>query len=172
MEYREFTEEGTDLSTLVATYSTKETYEIIHKETVILCHDVFIRYQGKGILLVKRLNHPEKDVYWPIGGRILRGMDTQESLKQKARDECSLTLTMIAHLGVARTFFKEEPFGHGKGTDTLNLIYLADGEGELKLNNLHKDPLFITKENYQERRETLPEYVQTYLDEINTKNLW
>ena len=169
MDYKEFTEEKTDLSKLSTEYIHKEHYEIIHKETVILCHDVFIHCEDKGILLVKRLNHPAKNIHWPIGGRILRGIPTEESLRRKVLDECNLTLTDIRYLGTARTFFKEDPFGHGKGTDTLNLIYFANGVGEVSLNNLHSDPFFINKENYQNTRHELPEYIQTFLDEIIDK---
>jgi ADP-ribose pyrophosphatase YjhB (NUDIX family) len=72
---------------------------------------------------------PAKDAYYPVGGRVLRGITAEESLRKKALDECSLKLFNIRYLTTGRTIFKEEPFGHGKGTDTINLIFIADGEG-------------------------------------------
>jgi ADP-ribose pyrophosphatase YjhB (NUDIX family) len=175
MNYKEYKEGGMDISLLETSFIDQKDYEMIHRNTVILCHDVFIRttYNGvQGILLVTRLNEPAKNIVWPIGGRILRGVSTEESLARKALDECSLRLSNIQYLGTARTFFKGEPFGHGNGTDTLNLIYLADGEGELKLNAVHEAPHIITREEYVRTRETFVPYVQEFLDEIERKNLW
>lgn len=175
MNYSEFFEEDTNPLNLQTDFISSDDYTIIHKNTVIVCHDVFIRctYNGvHGFLLVKRLNHPAKNIYWPIGGRILRGVTTEESLKKKARDECSLELSNITYIASTRTFFKEEPFGHAKGTDTLNLVFIADGDGELVLNKVHENPLIITQESYPNLRETLAPYVQMYLDYINEHNLW
>jgi ADP-ribose pyrophosphatase YjhB (NUDIX family) len=136
---------------------------------------IFIRceYKGtQGILLVKRLNYPVKGVYWPIGGRVLRGVTTEESLQKKVLDECSLILFRLTYLATARTFFKDEPFGHTKGTDTLNLIFIADGLGTINLNSAHTDPMIVTKDSYPTLRESFVPYVQTYLDHIDKENLW
>jgi hypothetical protein len=99
-------------------------------------------------------------------------VNTEESLQRKAFDECSLTLSNIHYLGTARTFFKGEPFGHNKGTDTLNLVYIAEGKGDIKLNAVHNKPHIITKEEYLRTRETFVPYVQEFLEEIERKNLW
>lgn len=175
MEYKEYREDEAHTELLQASFIDQKDYERIHEQTVIVCHDVFIRTTYKdtqGILLVKRLNHPAKDVYWPIGGRILRGLSVEESLQKKSFDECSLTLSNIEYLGTARTFFTTEPFGHAKGTDTLNLVYIADGKGDLSLNTVHEDPLIITRENYTELKPSLTQYVQDFFDHIHENNLW
>jgi ADP-ribose pyrophosphatase YjhB (NUDIX family) len=175
MDYKEFLEDETSPSNLQTRFIEKDIYKIIHETTVVVCHDVFIRctYNNtQGILLVKRLNNPAKDRSWPIGGRILRGISTEESLKKKALEECSLRLTNIAYLGTARTLFKGDPFGHTKGTDTLNLIYVASSEGGLVLNQDHTEPIIVTKESYISLRETFVPYVQKCLDSINEQNLW
>jgi ADP-ribose pyrophosphatase YjhB (NUDIX family) len=175
MNYREFLEEGTDSSNLQTTFIETNAYKAIHETTVILCHDVFIRctYNNtQGILLVKRLTKPAKDIFWPIGGRVLRGISAEESINKKALEECSLNLTGVTYLGTARTFFKDDPFEHNKGTDTLNLVYLADGEGNLKLNEDHTTPLIVTKASYITLRETFVPYVQNFLDTIDARDLW
>lgn len=125
-----------------------EDYITAHQNLVICCHDVFIKYQD-GILLVNRDNYPAKNILWPIGGRIERGADVMESLKNKVKNECGLKIDNIKFLGVARTLFKTEPFGHGKGTDTMNLVYFADGQGKVKLDRLHNNPTIITLKDYK-----------------------
>jgi ADP-ribose pyrophosphatase YjhB (NUDIX family) len=145
---------------------SKESYVDAHKNLVISCHDVLIKYKG-GILLIMRDNIPAKDILWPMGGRVLRGVPTEESLKRKIKSECGLDLENIKFLGCARTIFKTDPFGHGKGTDTMNLVYVADGIGELKLDKLHKDPLIVTREKYtSEFREGLHPYIRDFMDKV------
>jgi hypothetical protein len=175
MKYTEYNEENVDLKNLEATFISEETYKQIHVSTVILCHDVFIRYKNKeteGILLVKRLREPAKDTLWPIGGRILRGKPTEESLSLKVMTECGLTLENIRYIGTARTFFGSEPFGHTYGTDTLNLIYIADGVGNITLDSLHNSPTLITKDIFYQKKYNLPKYVEDFLNIIDNHNFW
>ena len=77
----------------------------------------------------------------------------------------------MTYLGTGRTLFEGEPFGHHKGTDTLNVVYAAKGIGEVRLNTLHADPLLVTKEKYQGLKETLHPYVREYLELIFEKEL-
>lgn len=175
MKYHEYNEKHIDLKNLENTFISEEIYTKIHESTVIFCHDVFIRctYQDvKGLLLVKRLREPAKDLYWPIGGRVLRGLPTEDSLIKKAKNECNVTLKNIEYLGSARTFFDTEPFGHNHGTDTFNVIYIADGVGEITLNNLHTSPIIVNKETYISIKATLPLYVQNFIHIIDSENLW
>ena len=147
---------------------SKESYLDAHKNLVLCCHDVLIKYQG-GILLIKRDNLPAKNILWPMGGRVLRGVPTEESLKRKVKAECNLELENIKYLGTARAIFNTEPFGHSKGTDCFVLMYSADGIGELKLDNLHKDPMIVTKEMYTEEfRSGLHPYIRDFMDKIYT----
>lgn len=175
MNYIEYNEENIDLKNLEADFITKEDYSNVHKNSIIVCHDVFIKckYDNKeGILLVKRLNEPAKNVFWPLGGRILRGMPTEVSLTQKAKAECNLSIHNIKYVGTARTYFGKEPFGHGKGTDTINLMYIADGEGEVSLDSLHDSPYILTRESFTLGTVPLPKYVHDFLSEIMKKGLW
>jgi ADP-ribose pyrophosphatase YjhB (NUDIX family) len=153
-----------DLKVLEASQLSREAYVEAHKGMVISCHDVFIKYKG-GLLLIKRNNLPAKDIPWMIGGRINRGVNTKKSLEQKTFEECGLRLKNIRELGFARTYFETDPFGHGKGTDTFNIVYFAEGEGELKLDKLHEEPTIILPEDYTEEfRKILHPYVRDFMD--------
>ncbi|MBU2576890.1 MAG: hypothetical protein KKF50_04150 [Nanoarchaeota archaeon] len=138
-------------------------YKKAHEKLIILCHDVFIQYRG-GILLVKRLNFPAKDMWWPLGGRIKRGMEVKDSLREKVWGEAGLKLSHLTEWGYARTLFKTDPFGHGKGTDTLNLVYFAKGRGSLSVDNLHEKPTIITPKRYKLIRKKLHPYVKDFMD--------
>jgi len=140
-------------------------YILSHRHLVITCHDVFIAYQD-GILLVLRDNKPAEGILWPIGGRLERGLEIEKSLKIKVKEECGLTISKIKKLGCGRTLFVEDPFKHNHGTDTLNLVFFAEGHGKLKLNNLHKDPVIVTKKNYTpEFSKSLHPYVRDFLEQ-------
>jgi len=141
-----------------------EEYKNIHAKTVRACHDIFIEYGG-GILLVRRKSLPAKNVFWPIGGGLLRGIPIEESLRRKVREECGLEIENLKELGSGRTTFATDPFGHGRGTDTFNVAYFGRGAGELKLNDLHEEPLIITPAKYTpEFRQSLDPYVRDFLD--------
>src|SRR3989339_859865 len=106
-----------DISPLKASYLNDKDYEMAHKSLVIVTHDILIEYQ-KGFLLVLRNKVPEKGEYWPIGGRINRGMPLLESIHKKVKEESGLDVDNIVPIGYRRTFFATDPFCHGKGTDT------------------------------------------------------
>lgn len=146
-----------------STIPNKE-YQLMHQGTVIACHDVFIAYDG-GILLVTRKNNPAKNETWPVGGRILRGVNTEVSLKRKALAECGLRLEKIKEIGVARTFFNTDPFSHGKGTDTISIVYFAYGKGKIKLDSHHQKPIILRKSTYLKNLKNLHPYVGKYVKE-------
>jgi hypothetical protein len=162
----EFSIEGgktVNISELESDLLDKKIYKAAHRGLVIACHDVFINYNGK-ILLVYRDNFPAKDHLWPIGGRLLKGVPAEVSLKKKAYDECGLFLEDIKFLDVDRTLFKTDPFNHGRGTDSLNLVYYAIGTGKIKLNELHKEPTLIGVDKYLSIRKKLHPYVKQHMD--------
>ncbi|HYD03357.1 MAG TPA: hypothetical protein VEC16_03595 [Alphaproteobacteria bacterium] len=168
-EYAVEGKEIVNISKLTSPQMDKEHYIAAHKGTVIVCHDIFIKYNDPktgdaGVLLVVRKNVPAKDLLWPIGGRIQRGVKTTESLKHKVKEECSLEITHIKEIGLTRTYFETEPFGHGKGTDTINIVYFAEGNGEIKLNNLHAQPTIITKDNFSEYKNEMHPYIREYVE--------
>ena len=138
-------------------------YTKAHGGLVILCHDAVIEYEG-GFLLVEREVAPAKGKLWFVGGRVTRGVSMVDSLRQKVKEECGLELEGIREIGVARTSFLSDPFGHGKGTDTFNVIFYGKGRGELKLDLWHKNPCIVTRGNYASLREGLHPYVRDFLE--------
>ncbi len=159
-------EEGkkVNLKKLAVPPLSRAVYTQAHQSLPIACHDVFIEYR-RGILLIVRDNLPAKNILWMIGGRIQRGMSILESLKQKVKEECGLEINNIVELGTARTLFQTDPFGHGKGTDTVNWVYFARGRGNIKLDTLHKKPMIVKPADYTPQfRKSLHPYVKDFMD--------
>lgn len=153
-----------DLKQLEAGFVEESIFRQIHPNSAIACHDVFINYQG-GILLVTRDNVPAKGILWPIGGRIERGVPIEKSLRRKTKKECGLILTDLEYIDSARHFWETDPFGHGKGTDSPVFVYFAKGEGELRLDNFHKEPRIVKRGDYTEEfRQSLYPYVRDFMD--------
>ena len=164
-----YIEPGMELQRAHADPLPREEYEQAHRNGVIACHDVFILYQG-GILLLNRNNFPAKDILWPVGGRIERGLRMEESLRRKAKAECNLELEGIEKMGTARKYWATDPFGHGHGTDDITQFHFARGRGELQLDRLHKDPILVTPLTYtQEFQAQLHPCVRDFLKEVMRK---
>jgi len=157
-------EKEVDLKKLESKRVPPDEYSSIHSKEIRACHDVFIKYRG-GILLVKRKDYPAKDILWPIGGGMRRGLKVKDSLRIKVKEECNLDIKNIKEIGYARTAFSTDPFGHGKGTDSLNIIFSAEGYGNLKLNEYHANPTIVTSKEYNEEfRNSLHPYVKDFMD--------
>lgn len=139
-----------------------ETYSLIHQNVPIVCVDILIKYK-EGYLLIKRKTQPAKDEYWAIGGRIYRGISIEDNLKTKAKSEVNLNIENIKFLGLGRHLFATDPFNHHRGTDTPTLMFLAQGMGELKLDDNHSDYLIITAGNYPALKNTFHPYIRDYL---------
>ncbi len=150
MEYQEFAfENGREVGRveLESGVMPREDYAKAHAGLPIVCHDVAIFYH-ESVLLVRRDAFPAKGEWFVVGGRVLRGVEMEESLKRKAKAECGLELVDIQLLGVGRTLFATDPFGHGKGTDTINFCYVSRGRGVLELDKFHSQPLLLKEEEF------------------------
>ncbi|MDV3309060.1 MAG: NUDIX domain-containing protein [Cyclobacteriaceae bacterium] len=166
IEYRTENNASVDLGTLTSPRMPLADYALAHRSLVILCHDAFIAHEG-GILLIHRRNHPAKDILWPLGGRVDRGVPIEESLRRKVKRESNLDLINIRCLGVSRTFFSTEPFGHNRGTDTFNIVYFAEGVGKVNLDNDHEKPVVVYPERMSSTEyDQLHPYVREYLQKI------
>lgn len=166
MDYKEYTienKEPVNLENLKAGFIPKDEFINIHKNSIIITVDVMIWYND-GFLLVKRDNVPALGELWNIGGRIERGISTEKGIRKKVKMECNLELKNLKNLGIARSFWKTDPFGHGKGTDTLTFLYVADGIGELKLDHLHSNPLIITPQIFKEIKSKLHPFVSDFME--------
>ena len=162
-DYKDYIEDATALRRLQSSPLPRSDYCLAHANLVIPCHDIMIQY-GEGILLVKRENDPGRGQFFPIGGRIQKGVPTEESMRQKVKEECGLELTHLEVLGFGRTIFKDDPFGHGKGTDTFDIMYFGIGKGTLKLDVLHSSPLIVTSKNFNTVEKTLHPYVRDFVE--------
>jgi ADP-ribose pyrophosphatase YjhB (NUDIX family) len=164
IEYREYREDGIEHRTLQTGLMPQNEFEAAHKGLVLFCHDIFVEYQG-GILLVHRDNEPAKDVLWPLGGRVLRGIEVMESARKKVKEESGLDLYDVRLMGICRTYFHTDPFGHGHGTDSINAVFYGKGEGDLKLDHLHNKPTIVKpSECTAAFMAPLTPYVREYLD--------
>ncbi len=166
MRYKEYFSEGgnkVDLAKLKKGFIPEQEYIPIHRDSALLCADALIWYKT-GWLLVKRKNFPLNEEYCTVGGRISKGIPTEISLKKKAKEECNLEISNLKFVGVGRTFFNTDPFGHGKGTDTTAMMYLADGKGELKIDSFHSDYILVNEKNFKNFKETLHPYIRDFLE--------
>ena len=152
-----------DLNPLKSPRMPRDSYTISHSRLPIMCHDVFIQYK-EGMLLVVRDGHPYKGELWCLGGRSERGMKTEESLRVLTRRETKLELEDITFLDSVRTFAQTDPFGHDKGSDTPAVVYFARGKGDLRLDELHKDPKIVTPFEYLGLRDSLHPYIRDFMD--------
>ncbi len=168
MEYQEYAIENSKnvpIDFLKTGFISNENFKIIHREVALVTADVLINYAPGGLLLVKRNNHPAYEEYFPVGGRILKGMPAEEFIVKKAKEECNLSIRDLKFLGVSRMFFHTDPFKHGKGTDTISLMFFANGYGEIKLDKLHNGYFLVNKTNFPEISQKLHPYTKAIIEE-------
>lgn len=102
----------------------EDFYARVHESMPILCVDVVVT-NGESVLLIRRGREPEKGTWWFPGGRLLRDEKLKYGVTRVVKDETGLAVFNPTFLTVAETLFDEDPFGHGKGTHTVNMVYLA-----------------------------------------------
>jgi colanic acid biosynthesis protein WcaH len=101
-------------------------YARIHETMPILCVDV-VPVVGKSVALVRRGRMPGKGKWWFPGGRVRRGEVLEDAARRLLLDEMQAKLRRARFLGVIECQFgKEDPFGHGKGTHTVSVVYGAE----------------------------------------------
>lgn len=155
-----------DLSQLRAKRIPHEIYSKAHQGMVIACQDIILEHNG-GALLIVRKKLPFRGILWPLGGRMKRGMPEEESLRRIVKEESGLDIENIRELDNARLTSDQDPFGHGKGTDTKTTMYFARGRGELKLDENHEKPTIVKPEDYTpEFRAGLHPYVRNFMDRV------
>ena len=154
-----------DLSKLIFSKKGTKEYSEGRRVMVRACHDIFIEYNG-GILLVKRDDFPAKGLFWSVGGGIEKGTLIEESLRKKVKEECNLELKDIKFIGNVRGLWQTDPSSHGEGIDDISLVYSAKGEGNLKLNNLHKNSLIVKPKDYPKLRKKLHPWMKYFMDKL------
>lgn len=166
MSYKEYSIENkksVDLKALKGNFIPREDFIKVHKQTIIVCADIMIWYLG-GFLFIQRENVPVFGEPWVIGGRIERGISTEEGVRKKVKSECNLDLKNLKLLDISRTYFKTDPFGHSKGTDTVNFMYVAEGTGNIKLDDLHSNPKILIPQELIKIKSSLHPYIADFVE--------
>ena len=99
-------------------------YSQFHEKMPIICVDIVVNADDK-ILLVKRANEPEKGRWWFPGGRLLRGESLRAAAGRITKTEIGVTIMRPEYLGHGETVFETDPFGHNRGTHTVNFVFAA-----------------------------------------------
>lgn len=100
-------------------------YRRIHEEMPILCVDLVIVHRGK-VLLIKRKLEPDAGRFWIPGGRLLKNEAVQLALRRLAVNEVGLVVEPTSFLDYLDCYFEADPFGHGKGTHTVSLVFRCE----------------------------------------------
>lgn len=111
------------------------TYRKIQMNLPILCVDVLVRYRGK-YLLVKRTEEPVKDVFWVIGGRVLKNESLRAAAKRKMREEIGLLPYDMSMVGIYEDQYEESSLGRvPDGYHTVAVVFEAfvDSIKDIKL---------------------------------------
>ena len=95
-----------------------------------------------------------------------RGYVVRESLINLIKNECDLNIYDLTYLGgePEDLFWDKDAFGHGKGVHDLAMPFFARTKGELKLNDVHTDPLIVNYESFSNIKENLHWYIQKYTE--------
>ncbi len=161
-----------DLSALQVGYVGNKRYNSARNTLVRTCIDVFLRVKSSekedGILLVERLVEPAKGILWSIGGGVRRGLPFYESLKYLVKRESGLEIKKgsIERIDDGRFFFKKNPIGMKGGVDDFTLAFYAVSKGKIKLDELHTNPLIVSKKNLGKFKKRLHPFIKDNLEKI------
>jgi len=100
-----------------------DDFRLIHEFMTIPCVDLLVM-EGSRILLCLRKYEPEAGKWYVPGGRLHKGEELPEAAIRILLEEVGMKALHIRHLGWDTTCFDTDPFGHGKGTHTVNAIFL------------------------------------------------
>jgi len=100
-----------------------DDFRLIHENMTIPCVDLLVM-EGSRILLCLRKYEPELGKWYVPGGRLHKGEEIREAAIRILREEVGMEAIYLRHLGWDTTYFDTDPFGHGKGTHTVNALFL------------------------------------------------
>lgn len=103
----------------------RELYSQIHSLMPIVCVDLAFVRDGK-VLLVKRKIEPLKNQWYVPGGRLFRWETVREAITRISRAESGLTAHDPVFVRYDELRFGRDPFGHGKGTHTVSLLFAVE----------------------------------------------
>lgn len=101
-----------------------DLYSKIHALMPTLCVDLCI-VSKRRVLLVRRKLEPEAGRFWFPGGRLMRDETVAQAVSRIALGEVGLTVEPMMFFDWFESHFKTDPFGHGKGTHSVSLVFLC-----------------------------------------------
>lgn len=100
-----------------------EEYREILEVLPILCVDIIAQNSRGEYLLIKRANEPKKDVWWVIGGRVLKGETLEQAAKRKVKEETNLDITDLRPVGYFELVHGENPLGLSFEYHTVSVVF-------------------------------------------------
>lgn len=101
----------------------EDLYKLIIENVVIVCVDVLAKYKGDAVL-IKRKTEPMKDVYWPIGGRVMHGETYFSAALRKLKEEANIIETRnLKPIGIYEDIFDKNAFKTDTVYHTLSIVF-------------------------------------------------
>ena len=100
-------------------------YKQIIRHLPILCVDVFIiNEEDETYFLVYRTNHPARDMWWPLGGRVKLFESFFQAAQRKALKEAGLIIEPFAILKTQNLMFEDSEWGGPTHTPAIGVAAL------------------------------------------------
>jgi len=133
----------------------------------ICCVDLIIAQDSK-VLLVKRANEPEKNLWGLVGGRIFKKESLLNAAKRKAVEEIGVEIDVGKMVCISETIFNTGSYKNLKtGVHTMNITFLA------KLKNpksIKIDKSILEYKWFDKIDNEIAEYVKKVLKDTNVFN--
>ena len=118
-------------------------YKQIINKVPVLCVDVILRYKDQ-VLLVKRADEPCKGIYWPIGGRVHKGEDTDTAARRKIKEEIGIEYKgALIPIGFYEDHYTSSAFEAKTEYSSFSLVFVGDlnreAKSRVKLDQHHDD---------------------------------
>lgn len=145
----------------------KKIPEHLYKKIIdvmpMCCVDIIFKVNDK-VYLFKRSYQPAKNVWWLVGGRILKGERLKDAAIRKVKEEIGVDVRIQKMVGIYENFFATSRFNLKNrkiGTHTISICFLAEPKHKgikLKLNEEYTDYKLINRIG-----RNLHPYIQTAL---------
>ena len=119
-----------------------DLYKMFHNYLPIVCVDIVLKTTDREFLMLKRKEHPAKNKWWFVGGRVFKNESLECAARRKVREEIGLNVENLEKIiSGHEIFFKEDPFGHGNGTHAIVSCFSSEIENivNLKMDNYSSD---------------------------------
>jgi colanic acid biosynthesis protein WcaH len=108
----------------------KEYKRILMKIPIVCVDGLLVNPKGE-TLLVKRKNHPLKNIFYLPGGRVIKGEEPIDAFKRKMKEETGFNIKKPLFVGMSSLY---SPFSaQNVSSHTISLVFTAMVKGEPKL---------------------------------------